>query len=1315
MFRCRGRQFAMSDGSKHRATALSAHKPRSPSPPPKSTEGHHDGRKDGTKEVGHGETPANPSVQSVKAQSHHSQHRGSPSSAKIATGSRGLSKARGTRSANMILDLLEDDAESPQKGVPKWLVEEQRHHQRRPQPESSVNPPAARRGGESEKPQGSSTNTNTNGKSDKEHAEEEYIMLDLLDAAHLPSKNADSAEEAAKTQPTGTMSTSTDSIISLPPMEETTGQTRWHKLKAEAQEARKKARQASLTGRSSKPPMPHHGKSPSIDAANLPVLSDVVVDDVDIGLQPHQSSPVPPSMASPPDSRLKAKPLTVGDLVSSNTSREQQRTAKASMVVQDDLSDLTRHTPASNDLQPLFDRPEDGALRSATPYNASLRGSSPEDVPSPLAAGDNHANRLVIHPSIDSSDSGFVLQDAEDIHKESRDSQGVIGDQEKGSVLASTSSKGSLNEPEGSKGESTASVVESTAASRSAQSNSENVLQQSEESPLHKLFFGRRQDDSVSISSSRSHGGASRSGRHGGKRRQKRNKREAVYPHSWEWRRPADEDVIIPNGAWIYLALIGFCSFACACFVNVSASFLSVNVTGFMADIGGSVFGDRGRVLALAGIRAAFLVTSFLFVSRISPKCTSGSGIPEMKCVLSGVYMPHALGVRTLLGKLVGLVFALSSSISIGRLGPFIHVSGICAALIARLPPFSVLSSSARFQLQAVSCAMAAGVGATFGAPIGGTMLSIELMSTYYFIHWLPMALYCSIMGYYLISAFSPTDAQAYFYASVSIGLQNKSVYKLMTFAVLGAICGLVGAMLVKYTVFMFKLRRRFLRSDMILGSCVVLAAFAAVHSLTLSHLGGVLEAGQRAGVIELFNDKAAGDTTKWMKHSLSPFSRSDWNASFTLFVAMVVKFCLTGIALVLPVPAGTFMPIFEIGALLGRSFGEFWSNFSFITWIDPRATAIVGAAGVAAGTLHTTSIAVVMLEITREAVDILPLSLGVIVAYGVSKHLCSDLFSELIKIRRMPFILGLRERYPRENKLFHERVASVSARNFMLKEFPFVTPDSTVGEVRNLLSISSSMGPWTTCAFLNNEKERHLWGTISRPVLMEILSTASSELSAVEVDSAAPVSRAPSQRPPFGSTDFGVEELHSLLGVSRSVENSERRASDREGQAIRSEATYGSVGQHSLVFNAGEHERIPFLVEYDPRRGSRLVDMGPMQVSSETPFWKVSTYFRMLGLSSMYVTDNGATVGLLTKARVISFTFCIEDEAAEEKAQREREEREVADLVALTRGPSIGSSRSASQNASKRMASRFSSQDLQQMAASKRGRSQNSSNISRR
>ena len=65
-----------------------------------------------------------------------------------------------------------------------------------------------------------------------------------------------------------------------------------------------------------------------------------------------------------------------------------------------------------------------------------------------------------------------------------------------------------------------------------------------------------------------------------------------------------------------------------------------------------------------------------------------GSGIPEMKAILSGAKMPNYLSLQTLAGKMIGLISAYSSGLSIGREGPFVHVAGIVAHGLCKLKCF---------------------------------------------------------------------------------------------------------------------------------------------------------------------------------------------------------------------------------------------------------------------------------------------------------------------------------------------------------------------------------------------------------------------------------------------------------------------------------------------------------------------------------------------------------------------------------------------------------------------------------------------------
>mmetsp|Transcript_2487 Transcript_2487/g.5723 ORF Transcript_2487/g.5723 Transcript_2487/m.5723 type:complete len:106 (-) Transcript_2487:434-751(-) len=66
--------------------------------------------------------------------------------------------------------------------------------------------------------------------------------------------------------------------------------------------------------------------------------------------------------------------------------------------------------------------------------------------------------------------------------------------------------------------------------------------------------------------------------------------------------------------------------------------------------------------------------------------------------------------------------------------------------------------------------------------------------------------------------------------------------------------------------------------------------------------------------------------------------------------------------------------------------------------------------------------------------------------------------------------------------------------------------------------------------------------------------------------------------------------------------------------------------------------EKISFLQKFDPVMGHPAVDPAPFQLPESTPFWKVATYFQMLGISTAYVTRQGILVGQLSKAQFIEY-----------------------------------------------------------------------------
>ena len=58
----------------------------------------------------------------------------------------------------------------------------------------------------------------------------------------------------------------------------------------------------------------------------------------------------------------------------------------------------------------------------------------------------------------------------------------------------------------------------------------------------------------------------------------------------------------------------------------------------------------------------------------------AGSGIPEIKCYLNGVKVPHVTRLGTLIAKAIGVLFSVAGGFLVGKEGPMIHSGAVIGA-----------------------------------------------------------------------------------------------------------------------------------------------------------------------------------------------------------------------------------------------------------------------------------------------------------------------------------------------------------------------------------------------------------------------------------------------------------------------------------------------------------------------------------------------------------------------------------------------------------------------------------------------------------
>lgn len=102
----------------------------------------------------------------------------------------------------------------------------------------------------------------------------------------------------------------------------------------------------------------------------------------------------------------------------------------------------------------------------------------------------------------------------------------------------------------------------------------------------------------------------------------------------------------------------------------------------------------------------------------------AGSGVAEVKVILSGFVVHGYLGVKTLIIKSLALILSVASGLSLGKEGPYVHIATCVGNIACRL--FSKYHHNDGKRREVLSASAASGVGVAFGAPIGGVLFSLE-------------------------------------------------------------------------------------------------------------------------------------------------------------------------------------------------------------------------------------------------------------------------------------------------------------------------------------------------------------------------------------------------------------------------------------------------------------------------------------------------------------------------------------------------------------------------------------------------------------
>ncbi|WYZ41245.1 hypothetical protein EsH8_V_000140 [Colletotrichum jinshuiense] len=331
----------------------------------------------------------------------------------------------------------------------------------------------------------------------------------------------------------------------------------------------------------------------------------------------------------------------------------------------------------------------------------------------------------------------------------------------------------------------------------------------------------------------------------------------------------------------------------------------------------------------------------------------AGSGIPEIKTILSGFVIPHFLDLKVLLVKAVGATFAVSTGMCLGKEGPFVHISTCVGWLVAGW--FPKYRDNPRKMREMLSVACSSGLSVAFGAPIGGVLFSYEEISTYFPRRVLWRAFLCSLIAAIALKALNPTGTGKLVLFETNYGVDYDPVHYLV-FVFLGLCGGLFGGVFCQANFLWSKHFRKYdvIKRHPVLELCgvVLVTALLQYPNVLIRDTGDV-------ALSRLLVD-CKQPRGQWICEQEEKSERTGY--MLRLAAGTAVKLLLTIITFGCKVPSGIIIPALDGGALFGRLVGQ------FVGGISPGIFAMVGAAAFLAGVSRmTVSLAVIMFELTGE------------------------------------------------------------------------------------------------------------------------------------------------------------------------------------------------------------------------------------------------------------------------------------------------------------------------------------------------------------
>lgn len=420
------------------------------------------------------------------------------------------------------------------------------------------------------------------------------------------------------------------------------------------------------------------------------------------------------------------------------------------------------------------------------------------------------------------------------------------------------------------------------------------------------------------------------------------------------------------------------------------------------------------RVVVYAMLGGSIVGPMVYFLAREA----KGHGVPEVMQAVAlkgGKIRPIVVVV-----KAVASAITIGTGGSAGREGPIVQIGAALGSTFGQW-----LNMSERRVKTLVACGAAAGIAATFNAPIAGAIFALEVILGEFTAGVFSLVVLASVAGA-AVSRSILGSSPAFLVAQYDL----VSNYEFLFYLIFGAIAMVVAQI---YTKVLYKTEDIF---DAI-----------AIPEWIKPVLGGLL-----FGLFGLLLPESLGRGEEVMHSTLAGINPLEITPAFLAFALLALaKIVSTSLTIGSGGSGGVFFPGLFIGAMTGGAYGSVVHNLYPAITGGPGAYALVGMGAVFAGMTQAPITAILMLfEMTRDYRIILPLMLACGFASLLSGFYSKDTIYTL-KLRRK----GINLLAGRDANV----LSSLKVGEIMATPVESVREEMTLGELIKIMQHSEHTG----------------------------------------------------------------------------------------------------------------------------------------------------------------------------------------------------------------------------------------------------------------